>query len=329
MNREVREVRPYRVDTSLTGILDEAVLRFGTEECEAGGRIQVDDPDDFRRRRAELRWSQESGAPEKFQQRLLDGAAAAGIEAEALGLLITTYTSYLKRAEVVFRYTLSDGDLPNPVTLSDPRPAALRAGLHRSAIDVYLLLDQNLPHRVLRPWRKGTWLANVRFRLSSSSSASWYRLQPLTDRDRDELGLPKGAVRYVELGDHEPLEPYDATDLPTFWVDGDLLSSLAARSQSKASRSIQTQLVHDFVWAVISSPTVIQSDDLDTLAWADLKESSLGRIARFAARKNATPARRDEMIQLIRSDPSRFMTLVEDAIGLRKAALEAVGEDAG
>ena len=194
---------------------------------------------------------------------------------------------------------------------------------------MYLFLAQNLPRRVLRPWRKGTWLASVRFRLSSSSSASWYRLQPLKDRDRDELGLPKGAVRYVQLGDHEPLEPYDATDLPTFWVDEDLLASLAARSQSKASCSIQTQLVHDFVWAVISSPAVVQSDDLDTLAWADLKESSLGRISRVAAGKGATPARKDEMIQLIRSDPAKFMALVEDTIGLRKSALEAVGEDAG
>lgn len=255
MSREVRTVRPFQIGDSLDQVLEGTVFRFGADECSAGGRIQVDNADDYCRRRAELVWASEEGF-EYFKTSLSNAVAAIGIDPGTLALLVTAATGYLKITEVVFCHSLSDLDnLSAIVNLSDPRPEALRTGFHGAKVAAYLLLIEDIDPQPLRPWRKGTWLARAVFRLVSSTlSSSLFRPTPLDKTQRDRLGLPQGVVRYLDLGDYEPSQRYD--DPPTFYVDEDLLNSLAAQPNSRLSRFIQVQLVQDFIWGVLRSPAV-------------------------------------------------------------------------
>ena len=325
MNREKRTVRPFWVGDSLAKVLEGAVFRFGSDECYTKNSIEVDNPDEYCRRRAELAWVPECGI-KSFKEALSEGVAATGIDPTALALLITASTGYLKITEVVFEHSLSDiKGLPATVNLSTSRPKALRAGFHGATITAYLLLTRDIKPSPLRPWRKGTWLARAKFKLVSRSSTSLFRPTALDDEQRDRLGLPKGVVRYLEMGDHEPLQTYDQSYPPTFYVDKKLLDSLDARPNSKLSRFIQVQLVQDFIWGVLSSPAV-QEAELTDLDWTDLNDTLLGRILNFIAGNKASNEYRNELIRDVQNNPTKVIAQVENRIGLRKELLTLVDE---
>ena len=326
MSREVRTVRPFQIGDSLDRVLEDVVFRFGTDECSAGGRIQVDDVDDYHRRQAELAWSSEHEF-ECFKTSLSDMVAEIGIDPGALALFVTVSTSYLKITEVVFRHQLSDLDgLPAIANMSDPRPKALRAGFHRANVAAYLLLTKDIDPQPLRPWRKGTWLARAVFRLVSTPSTSLFRPTPLDQAQRDRLGLPQGVVRYLDLGDYEPRLSYDDSIPLAFYVDKDLLDLLTARPNSRLSHFIQVQLVQDFIRGVLRSPAV-QEENFDDLSWADLEDTLLGRIVSLIAGSRASDEDRYKLISMSKREPDRILALAEDAIGLRKDLLAAVNRE--
>ncbi len=324
MSREVRTVRPFQIRDSLDRVLESAVLRFGADECLAGSRIQFDDVDDYRRRRAELAWHQEGF--DYFKTSVSDAVEEIGIDPGALALLVTAATGYLKITEVVFRHPLSDLDnLSAIVNLSDPRPKALRTGFHGAKVVAYLLLTEDIDPQPLRPWRKGTWLARAVFRLVSTSPTSLFRPTPLDQAQRDRLGLPQGVVRYLDLGDYEPQLSYDDSIPPSFYVDEDLLASLAARPNSSLSRFFQVQLVQDFIWGVLRSPAI--QENFNDLEWEDLEDTLLGKILNLIAGSNASDERRNELIKMSKTSPEKILALAEDAIGLRKEILAAFKEE--
>ncbi len=324
MNREVRTVRPFQVPYHLARVFEGAVFRFGRDECYPDGRINIDIddyPDEYGRRPAELIWASDSEL-EYFKAMLNEGAQAAEIDPACLALLITVSTSYLKITEVVFRHPLMNLEgLTNTVNLSGPpRPSALRTGFHGATIVAYLLLTEEIKPCPLRPWRKGTWLARAAFKLVPRSRASLFRPSALDDEQRNRLGLPKGVVRYLDMSDHEPLLPYEDSYPPIFYVDQELLASLASRPRAPISRSIQVQLVQDFIYGVLTSPAV-QEADLGEMIWTDMKDTLLGRVLNLIAGPDASEERLGILVQLIRDDPAKLVAQAEHAIGLRKVLL--------
>lgn len=341
VNREVRTIRPFQVEDALAQILDDVVLRFGSEECTAKGRIEIDDPNDYRRRPAEIIWASEFEF-DYFKSTISRGITNLGIDPRDVSLLITASSSYLRITEIIFDHPISalkrlpirvnlinikPGDLGTGpfVNLSNPRPKALSTGFHGGVITAYLLLTKDIERHLLRPWRKGTWLARARFRLSRSQT-SLFRLTPLNDEQRTKLGLPKAVARYLDMSDHEPLQNYDNTYPPTFYVDEELLAMLNAQPNSKLSRFLQIQLVQDFILGVINSPAVQEEDSTD-LDWEDLANTLVGRILNLVTDARASAVQRMALFKEIRNDPSRVAARVEAAIGLRKELLGALAEE--
>lgn len=326
MNREVRTIRPFQVEDALTHILDDVVLRFGSEECAAKGRIEIDDPNDYRRRPAEIIWASEYDFND-FKATIYRGVTNLGIDPGDVSLLITASSNYLRITEIIFNHPVSALEtLPIRVDLSNPRPKALSTGFHGGVITAYLLLTKDIERHLLRPWRKGTWLARAIFRLLSRSQTGLFRLTPLNDEQRTKLGLPKAVARYLDMSDHEPLQNYDNTYPPTFYVDEELLAMLDAQPNSKLSRFLQIQLVQDFILGVINSPAVQEEDSTD-LDWEDLANTLVGRILNFVAGARASAAQRMALFEEIQNDPSRVAARVEAAIGLRKELLDALAEE--
>ena len=252
MSSETRTVRPFAISRSLANVLSKAVLRFGSDTCEAGGRVTIFDPELHVRKRAELHWTPDDESFAAFRETLAEGAAADGYERSALALLVIAATPYLKIANVVHQSSCASLDtMSRVVALTEPdRPEALCAPHHGATVDIFVLLARALEPRPLRPWRRGTWLARERFTIATEQAQRLFHPKPLDDETRKQLGLPRKTMRYVRMDDVDPLESNDAGALD-FYVDRELLDDLSARSRSPVSQAMQLQLAHDVVAAIV------------------------------------------------------------------------------
>ena len=316
MSHESRTVRPFR-GTSLDDALTDVKFHFGNEVCEAAAGITVEDPDSFACSRACIVWAPEGGF-EDFKETLQRGAEDLDVEPSALGLLAVASTSYIKRAEVVYRCLLTELDSLARVTdiTEVDRPVALRTGHHGAVVEVYLLLLAGQERRPLRPWRKGTWISRAKFRIDVDNGAELFHLTPLDDDERDRLGLPSKTVRYVDLEDHDILEPFGDSEPPRFYVDDVFLGLLTARQKSAGAVALQAQLVQDFAAAVILNGAT--NNEVGTKHWEDVEESLLGKVLRFAADPGASLEDRQSLLKKASESPDRIIAQLEHRLDIGK-----------
>ena len=255
------------------------------------------------------------------------GASDLDVEPSALGLLAVASTSYIKRSEIVYHRPLSElDDLQRVTSITDgQRPVPFRTGFHGATLEVYVLLLRQVEKRPLRPWRKGTWISRAKFRIDVEKGAALFRPIPLDDEARERLGLPSGAVRYVDLDDHDVLAPFEDSEPPRFYIDADLLNRLGAHQNSPAARAIQAQLAQDFIAAVVHRAA--GEAQLDTHAWEDVESSLLGRVLRFTAGSGASRDDRQLLLKQVKDNAERTLARTEHAIDVRKALIDSLEAD--
>ena len=302
-------------------MLSKAVLRFGSDTCEAGGRITVLDPELHVRKRAEIHWTPDDESFEAFRKALAEGAAVEGLDRSALALLVIAATPYLKITNVVHQASCANLDaMVRVVPLTEPdRPEALCAPHHGATVDVFLLLARALNPRPLRPWRRGTWLARETFRIATEQAQRLFHPKPLDDETRKQFGLPRKTMRYVRMDDVDPLEPYDGGALDLY-VDRELLDDLSARSRSPVSQAMQLQLAQDVIAAIVYASTA-RGSDLKSRTWTDLGDSLLARVLRIAAKAGPT---HEQLLREVTADPARVIAHAEAALDVLVRTREAV-----
>lgn len=320
MSSETRDIRPFNVAASLERIFYETKLRFGDLECESGSRIMVEDNSTYGIRKVEITWAEDHNF-EDFKRILATGAASSGLSHSLLSILVTVSTSYLKITDTIWKHSLTQLEtLPKTIDLTrHGRPQALQASTTGATLNVYLIRTEASDPRQLHPWRKGTWLARTSFRIETQRDTRLFRPTPLNDEIRTELDLPKKTLRYVQMGDHEPTEPYNNTEPPVFYVDQELLSELNARSSSLAGKALQSQLVLDFVAAVI---TVSAKEITQAHTYRELEDSLIGRVVRLIVSPRSPDSERDALIRRMSTDPAKVIAQAEDIIDLRKDILD-------
>lgn len=302
-------------------MLSQAVLRFGTDKCEAGGRVTIFDPELHVRKRAEIQWAPDDDSFKAFRQTLAEGAGADGFDRSALALLVTAATPYLKITNIVHHAPCANLDaMSRVVVLTEPnRPDAFCAPHHGATVNVYLLLDRALEPLPLRPWRRGTWLARETFKISTEQSQRLFHPKPLDDEMRKELGLPRKTMRYVRMDDVDPLQPYDAGALDLY-VDRELLDDLSARPRSPVSQAMQLQLAQDVIGTIVHAAAARESD-LKDRTWTDLGDSLLARVLRIAAKAGAT---HEQLLRDVTGDPGKVIGYAEAALDALARTREAV-----
>lgn len=322
MSFESRIVRPFH-RSSLDEALTSTTFHFGDQLCEANAGIAVTNPETFARSSGRIVWAPK-GEFDDFKSALVEGALNLGVDLSALGLLAVASTSYIKRSQVVHRRPLSDLDGLDRVTIITlgERPVALRTGFHGATVEVYLLVLRELEKRPLRPWRKGTWISRAKFRIDVEKGAVLFRPIPLDDKERDRLGLPTGTVRFVDLDDHDILEPFGESEPPRFYIDADFLRRLGARQTSPIALALQAQLVQDFVAAVVHRAA--GETDVETRSWEDIEDSLLGRVLRFAAGAGASPDDRQLLLKQVSENPERMLARAEHAIDIRRQLIDSL-----
>ncbi len=327
MSREIRTIRPYRGLGRLERVLDEARLRFGSKECAAGSAVTVDlDMFEFLSAPVVIEWAPEF---EAFQEAIRLGCEEADIPPASAQLAVIASTSYLKRSSIVYRHDVDRLEALQPsVDLApDGRAEPFRAVRHGFTVDAFVLLSRPLEEQPLRPWRRGTWLAHTRFTINTDFTSVLFTPIPLDDEQRARLGLPAKTLRYIDMGEHDPLESYaDQVEKPKLYVDKDVLGELGASASSPSGVAVQIELALDFMSAVIYDAA--RRPELGSLTFEDLEESLLGRVLVLAAGPGSKLEDRETLLRLVESDPPRVIAYLEHIVEARKSMLDALHREA-
>lgn len=318
MSRELRIVPPFDVPPALQSVFEGTVLHFGDRNCPAGRRIVVDS-DDFRGRDVRIVWATDQT---RFRRTIVKGLSEANLGPSDVALIVFVQTRYLRLTSEALRVPLDDLGTLDPISALDAN--LLVSARHRGArVRVLLVLTKDKTRRPLRPWRKGTCLARTEFSLDTDWFGQLFSPKALDARTRLELDLPASTMRYVRLGDHDPLLPYRDTEEPDFYVDEELLSRIHHWSGTPMAHMAQLQLVQDFVAAIVQRASSKLLPERALPPWQDVRNSLLGRMLTVAAGKKGDAAM---LLAEVRDDPNKVLARFEHQIGLGKTYIDSVAE---
>ena len=323
MSNEARTIRPFLGLDRLEDAFAGAVLHFGPDTCLADSSIVLDtDPHSYLLRPAVLDWAEDDTAMQVFRDTLVNGVQDLEISLDAVSLLVVVQTSYLKDAHIAVVRSLDDlAELPRRCTLTEPtRSPAFKTWQSGCTVASYLLLNRSIERKPLRPWRKGTWLAAAHFSLRTDAGRSLFRPTPLTDEKRRQLDLPAKTMRYLDMGDHDPLARIeDQGDEPTFYVDEEVLAQLSASPRSSTtSTAMQLQLALDFIAAIVHSAS--RRLDEEPLAATSLEGSLLDSIVRLLAETHdSNSSQYLSVVDEVRRDPRKVIAKAEHSLSVLSA----------
>lgn len=321
MTTSQRDVRPFTPVRALEELLDKAVLVVGADRVEAGGR-KILDEDVFLNSRVSLRLGGE-GVISSALSSATDELAQLDLNVDQLAFGVFLTSAYLKISELRHRMPLRELASATPdLPLSTPvRPAALRSPRAGCSIEACILLAVERPQQPLRPWRLGAWVSRRSWDISTQISFTGFTPRPLTPEAKTELKLGAKAVRYITLDGVSPIEEGFGEDAVQVWCDADLMAKMSANPKSTASIALQYQLFLDAVQTVVNESRV--AERFDMVSWDEIERTILGRIVGMLVPMNASEVARKSActsyLDMLKTDASRFMTHVEDAIGVASA----------
>lgn len=314
MSTEQRDIRPIGVVDALQDLLSAAVLHVGAQTFEIDDRVMLEEIDYMH---AQIAVS--LGGPAKVAAALAAAApelAALDLELRHLEFTVILTSGYLRILE--FRHRMPLADLATAdellVLTTGERPAALRTWRSGCTIELSVHLSEQRPKKILKPWRVGSWVARSAWGLTTDAGFTGFTPKPLTAEKKTEFGLAPKAVRYITLG-ASPLEQDVTEESVELWLDADLLAKISANPKSKVAVSMQRQLFVDAVAVVVNETRV--AEEFDLLVWSDVEKTLLGRVISLVTPNASTEeARRKagtEYLDMLKADPARFMTFVEQA----------------
>ena len=325
MSKESRDVRPYSGVGQFQRVLDAARLEAAGHRLEGGGRVTLSTRDFL-----SVPVRIEFGASEQEMTTLLDDLHGACAEAdlmpEQVDFTVIAATRRLKRREIVFQRSiaaLDPLDLPVTVASQRNRPVALQAPVGGCQIHTFLLLNQDLPRKPLRPARKGTWLAFCEFVIATSLAEVGFVPSELTDEVRREFGLSPQATRLVLC--ENPLDPASGMEDLAVYVDGELLRELATNPRTAASRRYQTELFLHAMQVVLMQAAV-ELQESSVRSFEDIDGSIVHQVIVQACRSGDDPGSHEQaMFRALKTRPSLAVAMLESAVkDVRQSTLEAL-----
>jgi hypothetical protein len=331
MTSEARVVRPFVGLHDVQQVFSESMVYVGEEPIAPGETLTINS-ESFRRQPVKLVLCPREEAFEHWRRGLLDGLVEATLEPADVEFVVLTSTKYLKMVDIVFRLSVDRlEELTRVVDLVRAgRPRALHAARGGCDIDVTVILTRTLEPQPLKAWRKGTWLARTRYRVSSELGQLGFTPRPLTQEVRDDKGLPADTIRYVEL---EAEVVFDADPQPddlSVYIDETVLARMSASPGSTAATVFQQQVFLDAVSAIVRV-ALLQWDELEHETIDTLEGTLLRRLVDLAAGvqqgegDRARHHRREAMLDLLRRSPDRFLAVVEAQVGIKKNIDELMG----
>jgi hypothetical protein len=321
VNSEQREIRPYPRAQLVQSTLESCRLGVGEYLLEPGDSLDVRAVD-YATQHVELHLAVNEHELEALQEDLVRHVAALELDPDDVELVVITSTQRLKLAEIPWRTSLAHLHAePTRIMLAAPhhRPDSFDAPFGGVRIDLYCLLSRQLSPLPLRPWRKGTWLADLRWELRSAVREVGFTPVPLDDELRRQLNLDSGTMRYVEF-DGSALDPDIDESSLMLYVDGGLLTAITSNPNTPGSRFLQRQLFLDAVRSILMQPHL--SGEIRSASYEEIQGSLLGRLIDMVAANGWTE---QELFLEARDRPERFLALVEGRVAPGQDLLKTVG----
>lgn len=329
MSTEQRDVRPFTGPAALEALLRQSILRFGVQSIESGDKKVVEEHE-FINSPARLELAR---SPEELQNAVRASRSAfetLGIEETEVGFAIILQSSFLKILDVWMNVSLAEllTREPHFDLTSAGRPDALRSPRSGCTIEAIFYYRGNRTPRPKQPWRYGTWIARGTFEVSTELAFAGFTPQPLTASEKAAKKLAPKATRYITLNGNSPLESRLGEAAVEVWCDADLLATMSASPKAPSSVALQRQLFVDAIATIISAARD-EAPALASAGWADVEESLLGRVVEAIAPSGGSKAARSAAcsgyLEMIKVDPARFMTYVEETAGLLGSYETALG----
>lgn len=323
MTTASRTIRPYQGLSSLSTILDNSILHFGTDFCPAHKRLHIElHPHEFLLRPVTLEWAPDDVAFQEFLERVKHGLGAAGLEPNTVELVVIAKSSYLKLADLVFRRRASDlSALPRRIEVTRAQARALSAPYSGFEVVAAFALACDLPRAALKPYRKGTWLTRATFGVDTRLSHVVFSPVPLTPEIRTSLQIGAKATRFIDLDNHDITQPVESQEEPKFYVDAELLAQLNVRRSSPMSKALQVQLAVDFVTSVIRHA---YEAELKALRYEEIRSSLLGSVVRMLAGESADESKNNEILAMILDRPTQAIANIEHVFNVTKIYADAL-----
>jgi hypothetical protein len=300
---ETRTVPPIEGIESVERILDAVLFEVDGTTYEGAGLAHRCSPTEALEARVAV-------LPRIAGRDLVAGSSALGLPPDALALVVTARSRFLKESAVLA--IVSADALHEDLRLDlsgPPRPRPLQAIHTGFEISAALVLGSERPRERMRPWRRGTILATASFSVITEPEGG-FQPTPMDDDLRKALGIPAGTSRFVRhLGKSWRAEqPADCVDV---YVDSQLLHLMS--QGSKARRDMQRELVA-FVFTSIVNHAARDSELPDS--WdADIERSVLGQVlARTASGASTTP---EALFQALSDTPELVVAHIDAMAGLQ------------
>ena len=333
ISSEARAIRPFASMLETERLLRQfAVLRVDHDENQsvaAGGTLVVT-PDSYLSREVSVLLGRGAVEHAQIVQMLeQERREIFGDTPVDLHLVVVLSTPRLRFADVVVRVPLgrAGAALPDVLRLDDgdERPRALRAPRGGCEITLAIVLASERPKRPLEPWRAGTWLARVRFKLRTTQHETGFQPIPLTAAMREQFHLDEGTTHFARTraGATPASRAVRIDDVMEYFVDEDVLALISADPYQPVAKLMQTRFVIDAVRHFHS--LVRKDDDLELWRRGDRKGTLLHQLLCIAARDERAPDDLiDRLLDELIEQPERALARLEAAWDLQRLTAEAL-----
>lgn len=295
------------------------------------GRATLD-PDTYLHSTVRLHLGGRSGISRDDLAEVCTGLEEIGVNPDYAEFAVNLYSGFLKISEYVIRHPVSQLlELSGVVDIAVPgsRPEALRTPYSGCRVEASVLLGVTGERRLGQPWRKGTWLARSRYFVSCDLEYAGFTPRPMDTAQKETLGLPSNATRYVTLPTGlDPVREDASPDVLEMWVDSDLLAAISAQPKSGISMALQRQLFVDAFAAI--THVALSDSGLRDVQWVEIESTLLGRLIRGLAGRDKrgsegnSALRSQHLLNVLRSDHAKFMAIVEDHAGVTNSLIRAI-----
>lgn len=258
---------------------------------------------------------------------LVAASEEARLQVEDIKLAVVAEDPFLKERDLIYFEDVSAnlGEI-KLYSRGGIRPRSMLNSSEGLRIEVYLVLGENIEILPGRPYREGTKLAGLKFRLTSYPEAGGITLHELTEIVRNDNGLSKKTQLFVEKSG-ELLGSSSLGEAITVYAESKLLHALrGARSGLEYSFIATGLAIHTTQQIAYMLSSELNADP--SFVWGDEEQAVLSFIHQKlneVTRVGKPKPSKDEAVRLLREEPQTVVALITALHDYAKDARNLLG----
>lgn len=320
MASEYRSSRPYSKLRGCQQAFGQTVLYVGDEEVAHNGSRQITERE-FLNEKFQISFGKDKQSFDTLVSELNKAADAHGISHDEIEVMVIASSTWWKFSEKLWSRSLDEfAALEDPkVTLASrrDRKRSFNFPSRQLRIEACCSLSKTIEKRPLRPYRKGTWLAQSIHLIGTGQDFDGFEPKPLDAAARSKLGIDEyqKTQRFMHV-EADPTDPAMTDEDFDLYVDEETLRDLEDNPRSPGTSLITRILGMDMARAIIYRASEAINDGPKSLA--DIQGSVFDRILDAKCRDDKGAVSQDAKEKLfanVKRSPEIFVALVEDKLG--------------